>query len=341
MDIGQSARKVGRGIKAAVLGLRARAGETADKARVRADGLPQAHHLPRWLKIAAGVLVALVLFYPLRACWVSTIDDNTAFWPARIDAGQSASVAVTAALIDREVNDNGWVVNSPGFTPTGMLLDEMPNFQRGLIAGLARFAQVLESRIGRAGAVIDPDLAEAAADLGYPPDVWLWDWSRSMWPTGSSGGHYLDAMEGLERYNARLAAHQAVFNATAANLAALLDGVAADLDASAGSIDTGIVGAGAQTASETFYHTKGSVYAEYLVLEGVAKDFAAVLAARNLMPAWARMMADMKAAAEIRSGAVRSGSPGVVPAPCDLCTEGFFILRARMAMGRIADGLRK
>ena len=341
MDIGQTARRIGRGAKAAFLGLRARTGETADKARASAEGLPQAHHLPRWLKISIIVLVVLVLFYPLRACWVSTVDDNTAFWPERIDAGQSATVAVIAALIDREVNDNGWVVNSPGFTPTGMLLDEMPNFQRGLIAGLSRFGHVMESRIGRMGAVIDPDLTEAAADLSYPPDVWLWDWSKSMWPTGSSGGHYLDAMEGLQRYNARLAARQAVFNATPANLAALLDGVIVDLDASANRIDAGIVGAGAQTASETFYRTKGSVYAEYLVLEGVAKDFAAALSARNLMPAWTRMMADMKAAAEIRSGAVRSGSPGVVPTPCDLCTAGFFILRARMAMARIADSLRR
>lgn len=341
MDIGQTARKVGRGFRAALLGLRARARETADKASATAGGLAVAHRFPRWSRIALGVLVVLVLFYPLRACWVSTIDDDTAFWPARVDSGQSATVAVIAALIDREVNDHGWVVNSPGFTPTGMLLDTMPNYQRGLIAGLARFGPLLKDRIGRVGSVIDPDLALAADDLAYPPDVWLWDWSRSMWPTGSSGGTYLEAMEALRRYNARLAAHQAVFNATSANLAAVLDGVMADLDNAANLIDANVAGAGGPAPSETFYRTKGSVYAEYLVLEGVAKDFAAALSARSLMPAWNRMMADLKAAAQIRSGAVRGGSPGVVPSPCDLCTQGFFILRARVAMGRIADALRK
>jgi hypothetical protein len=343
MDIGQSARKVGRGVRAALLGLRARAHETADKARASTGvgDRPETHHLPRWIKFAAVAVVALVLFYPLRAWWGETVDDDTTFGPAHVDSGQSAAAAVIAALIDREVNDHGWVVNSPGFTPTGMLLDDMPNFQRGLIAGVAPFGHIMESRIGRVGAVIDPDLAEAQADLAYPPDVWLWDWSRSMWPTGSSGGTYRDAMEALNRYNTRLAAHQAAFNASPANFAAVLDAVTADLDASANRIDAGVVGAGALSANEIFYRTKGSVYAEYLALEGFAKDFGAVLVTRNMMPAWLRMMADLKAAAEIRSGAVRTGAPGAVPQPCDLCTQGFFILRARLAMARLADAVRR
>jgi hypothetical protein len=342
MDIGQTARNLGRRVKAAFLGLTARARDTADRAGAAAGDLSAAgHHFPPWSRIAIGVVVVVILFYPVRACWVSTIDDDTAFFPKRVDAGQSAGVAAMAALIDREVNDHGWVVNSPWFTPTGMLLDDMPNYQRGIVAGLSRFGPWLQSRFGRAGAVIDPDLAQAARGLAYRPDVYLWDWSQSVGLSGSSGGAYKDAMEALQRYNARLSSRRAVFERSAGNFAALLSGVMTDLQAASDLIDAGIMGAGPLTGSEMFYRTKGSLYAQYIVLQGFGKDFAAALDARRLNPTWIRMMADLRAAASMRSGAVRKGAPGVVPSPCDLCTQGFFIMRARLAMGTIVESLRR
>ena len=132
-----------------------------------------------------------------------------------------------------------------------------------------------------------------------------------------------------------------MFNATAANFASMLDGVGGDLEHASNLIDAEVTGTGGQSPSESFYRIKGTIYAEFLVLEGFAKDFAAPLASHNLLPAWTRMMSDLKAAAGIRSGAVRGGSPGVAPSPCDLCTQGFFILRARIAMAHIAETLRK
>jgi hypothetical protein len=341
MDIGQTARRWGRGVKAALLGFTERARDATDQARAGAAGFAGIHHFPPWSRIAIVAVVLIVLFYPLRACWVSTIDDDTRFFAKRVDAGQSAGVATMAALLDREVNNHGWVVNSPWWTPTGMLLDEMPNYQRGIIAGLSRFGPWLENRFGRAGAVIDPDLGVAARALAYPPDVYLWDWSRPSGPTGSSGGTYREAMEALQRYNVRLTVRRAVFERTAPNLAALLSGVIADLDAATDLIDAGIMGAGNLTGSEMFYRTKGSVYAQYVVLNGFGKDFAQVLEARRLTPTWMRMMADLKAAAALRSGAVRKGAPGVVPSPCDLCTQGFFLMRARNDMAAIIAGLRR
>lgn len=341
MDIGQTARRWGRSVRAAFVGFLAWAREVWGKARTGAGGLGGVMHFPSWSRIAIGIAAAVILFYPLRACWVSTIDDDTAFWPSRVDNGESAGIAMIAALIDREVNGHGWVVNSPGFTPTGMLLDDMPNYQRGIIAGLSRFGPLLRTRFGQVGAVIDPDLAVAARGLTYPPDVWLWDWSRSSGPTGSSGGTYLEAMEALQRYNQRVATRRALFDRNEATLAAILTGVMTDLDAAAEVIDAGVKGGGSLTGSEMFYRSKGSIYAQYMVLAAFAKDFAAVLNARRVMPMWNDMMSDLRAAAVIRSGAVRKGAPGFVPSPCDLCTQGFFIMRARMGMARIAEALRK
>lgn len=348
MDLGQTARRWGRSFRAMFAGLRARAGDAAGAAMASAEDLNAPHHrFPRWSKIAAIAVLLVVLFYPLRACWVSDIDDDTAFWPRRVDAGQSNGIAVMAALIDREVNDHSWTPNAPWFTPSGMMLDDMPNYQRGLIAGVARFGVLAKERLGRVGLALDPDLTEAAEKLAYSPDVWMWTWSDSIVPTGSSGGTYLDAMEALERYNARLASRQAMFMVSGANLAYVLDNVGADLDGAAARIDGAVMGVATLTEgfggrpSEVFYRTKGMIYAEYMVLKGLAKDFAVPIAAHRAVGPWTAMMADLKAAAEARSGAVRGGSPGVLPQPCDLCTQGFFILRARMQMQRIAEALRK
>lgn len=343
MDLGQTARRWGRSFRATLSGVKAQVDATADAARASADSVTDVHHrFPRWARIGAVVVVLLVLLFPLRACWVNTIDDDTAFWPARVDAGQSAGVAVMAALIEREVSDHTWTPAAPWFTPSGMLLDDMPNYQRGVIAGVARFGPLLKERLGKVGPAIDPDLAEASEKLAYPPDVWFWRWAGSALPTGSSAGTYSDAEEALRRFNARLAARQAVLSANGANLASVLDAVGADLDSASARIDGAVVGAGeAGRPSAIFYQTKGFVYAEYVVLKGFAKDFAVPIAAHRAAAAWGAMMTDLRAAAQVSSGAVRGGSPGVLPQPCDLCTQGFFLLRARLQMVRLAEMLRK
>jgi len=52
--------------------------------------------------------------------------------------GASRAVVATAALIQLDEVDGHWAANDPFFLP-GAVLDNMPHFQQGMIAALARF----------------------------------------------------------------------------------------------------------------------------------------------------------------------------------------------------------
>jgi len=100
---------------------------------------------------------------------------------AAAEAGGSRAVAMAAALIERETDQHRWVANDPFFLPSAAL-DNMPNFQQGMIAAIGRFAFELTDQIGRThgSSQTDKDLQRASGQLQYPGDIWVFDWSTSI-----------------------------------------------------------------------------------------------------------------------------------------------------------------
>src|SRR6185369_3347881 len=87
--------------------------------------------------VALILLVLAVFYYPIGMMIVHQINDDPSFGDVKAGAtaapaGASQAVATAAALIDREVNQSPWPENDPPFMP-GWLLDNMPNFQVGII----------------------------------------------------------------------------------------------------------------------------------------------------------------------------------------------------------------
>jgi len=96
------------------------------------------------------VLVGLVFVYYLGGMiWVHTIDDDIGYQVAEPVESGSQAVDMAAALIAREVDENNWTANDPFFMP-GWALDNMPNYQQGMIYALSRFAVEMSDQIGRA-----------------------------------------------------------------------------------------------------------------------------------------------------------------------------------------------
>jgi hypothetical protein len=155
-----------------------------------------------WRRLTLFALVALIvaalIYYPVGMVVVHKIDADPNFGPGDVAAGGSRAVAVAAALIDREVNKNGWTANDPFFLP-GALLDNMPNYQQGIISALARFAFELTDQIGRTrgSSQADPDLQEASGQLQMPGNKWVWDPSTSLGITATSEQQYRKAMRAL------------------------------------------------------------------------------------------------------------------------------------------------
>ena len=304
-----------------------------------------------WRAAAWLIAAAAALYYPVGMALVHQINDDVDFTPPAALAvpGGSAAVAMTAALIDREVNDTAWVANNPFFFPSAAL-DNMPNFQLGLKAALFRFAIEMTDQMGRTrgSSRADDDLDSAAGEIKFPGDVWVWSPSISIWPTAASENHYRRAIELLESYNRRLAAGDVVFDRRADNLLATMDRFAADLGSASAELDqhirdhAGGLGGGFFdfAADDLFFNVKGRLYGYTMILGALRIDFSKVIAERQIDAAWSQMNDSLRVAAALDPVLIVNGTPdGMVPS--HLVAQGFYLLRARTQLREITNILLK
>jgi hypothetical protein len=295
-----------------------------------------------------ALLILIALYYSLGALIVHEIDDDPTF-AAPADpaaAAGSRAVSIAAALIGREVDDHEWVANDPFFLP-GFVLDNMPNFQQGIIAALSRFGIEMTDQIGRTrgSSQADADLDKAAGLLKYPGDIWLFDFSTSWAPTASSEAQYRAARAALLGYNRRLSGGSAVFERRADNLMATLERIAADLGSASAIIDRHIEEeAGSPLDFETddiFYRNKGRLYGYYLLLRELGVDFEKVILDRDLAQAWAQMLETFETAAGMQPWIVLNGAPSSQFVPSHLAAQCFYLLRARTQLREVTNILLK
>jgi hypothetical protein len=301
----------------------------------------------RWLKgakwVALAILLVLLLYYPVGMLIVHTINNDPDFTAGEVPQGQSKAVALASALIQREVAGTSWPANDPFFMP-GAALDNMPNFQTGIQQALARFATEMADQIGRSrgSAGADPDLSEARGLLNYAPDIWYVS-SASL--AANSETQYLKAMVRLNNYNTRLAAGRAVFEPRSDNLISTLDRISKDLGAASNAIDQQIdLHAGDWIdlkADDVFYHNKGLLYANALLLRDLGADFERVLGERGARTIWDRMVDSMMEGAILQPLVVINGSPDAFLQPNHLSSQGFYLLRARAQLDELIDILQK
>jgi hypothetical protein len=295
-----------------------------------------------WLLIP----IVPVLYYTIGMLVIHTIDDNVEFRPQNVPPGESRAVAAAAALVTREVDTHRWVASDPFFLPAWPL-DNMPNFQMGIMAAVARFTTELKDQLGRTrgSSQIDRDLQEAAGQFQFRGDRWVWDPQISIWPSATSAQQYRAGYRALIAYNKRLAAGQATYDRRADNLQSLLERFANDLGSESARLDQHI----AQRAGDLFdmkcddifYSVKGRLYATFILLRELGEDFKQVIADRQLTTAWAQMLDSFRTAAHLQPIVVLNGRPDSMLMPSHLASQGFYLMRARTQLREIVDILQK
>jgi hypothetical protein len=292
--------------------------------------------------IPALLLVGAVN-YGVIGTMIHNIDANPEFQAMAIPENGSVAVATAAALIDRELNQNGWTPNDPWFAPTG-LLDNMPNFQSGVINAVGRFSFEMLDQIGRrsGSSGADPDLERASGFMQYPPYIWVWEPSRSFLPSVPSENQYRQGLEALERYNARLARGEAIFERRADTLAAVLARISDDLGSQTSQIDraqdTGrwIF---SRTADNVFYRNKGMLYGYDLILTALGDDFSRVIQERNLGPIWEQTLQSLRQGSQLRPPVVLNGKHDRSIFANHLALQGFAMKRAILQLEEVANAL--
>lgn len=315
--------------------------------QTRLEGGKSIHRYGRYGGIVLLLsFVLLVCYYGFGMIIVHKINDDPDFKSASTPVGGSNAISVVAALIDREVNTNSWVANDPFFMP-GYVLDNMPNYQQGIIYAISRFAVEMTDQIGRSrgSSEVDKDLDKASGLLKYPGTTWIFDFSTSIVPTASSESQYRSARRSLLAYNQRLAKDEAKFERRADNLQATLLRFTADLGSSSAVIDDHLAKAGQwgidTEADDIFYSVKGRLYAYYLILRDLGKDFESVNTNKELSPSWLLMLDSLRQASSLDPLVVVNGKPDGLVGPSHLAALGFYLLRARTQLREIINILQK
>ena len=300
-----------------------------------------------WRRITAGTLAILFLYYFVGFLLVYKIDDdpNFAVDQNQLLDGQARSVAIASAVVRREIDQHGWVSNSPFFVPS-VLNENMRNYQQGIVQAVALFSVEMRDRLGRArgSSQADENLRVAAGEIQFAPDIWIWNPSQSLLPRETTEGHYRRAIEHLDTYNARLAQGATWYERRPDNLYALLDRVAVDLGSSSGEIDEHLKRTEHTLfdfeSDDIFYRTKGQAYAYYLILRELRVDFAEVIEERGVEALYDRMLDSMQSIIGLDPQVIINGAEDSQFFPSHLASEGFYLLRARTQLREITASLR-
>ncbi len=302
-----------------------------------------------WKPLGIAIILFAALYYPVGSLMIQNISDDVDYRiePVDVPSGGSRVVGTIAALLEREVNQNWWTPNDPWFLPSAAL-DNMPNFQLGLLEASNRLTIELVDQLGRVrgSSAADEDLKEARSKLSISGTKWTWNPSVSLMPTTPAEAEYRAAIRNLRNYNTRLAAGSAVFDRRVDNLQVTIERFATDLGAASQAIDDHVRANSGSflpdfQVDDEFYRIKGKAYAYYLFLRDLGYDFDSVLAERNLTRPWAEMLGVMRSLADLNPLVVQNGSPDGMLLPNHLLNQGFYLLRARTKLKEISNILLK
>lgn len=230
------------------------------------------HLAVSWPKAFAAAVALLVLsYYPLGGLLSENIDRTPDYNLTRESEQQSLTVETMRFLINREVNENLWTANLPPFFPS-YFLDNMPNYQQGIVSALAVTAAVIGEETqcpenGREKAVMNG----AAELLKYPGNVWLFAPDNKLKIAPSSASQYRKARKLLRDYNRLLPAGRCFWARDYVNMRGLIKAVKRDLYKTAEKLETQIAEHSSDwtdfRADDLFYYSQGKIYAYMLILK--------------------------------------------------------------------------
>jgi hypothetical protein len=279
--------------------------------------------------VAAGVLLGLLLllgWYWSRepaVFWVEWEQDNR---PAVTGyATTNTLIRVAGTLLDKP---GGYLTND--IMPPGVLLDNIPNWEYGVLVQVRDMTRVMRNDFSRSQtqSVEDEDLAEAEPSFNFDNNRWI---------LPSTESRYRQGIRRLENFQARLldqAEPDANFFARADNLREWLavvekrlGNLSQQLSASVGQVRVNTDLAGDPSADATrdrgdqvevktpwlkiddvFYEARGTAWALLHLLRAVEYDFRHVLADKNATVSLRQVIRELEASlAPMRSPMVLNG----------------------------------
>ncbi len=298
-----------------------------------------------WRIIAFIFCGIIFLYYPLGALIINDIDTDTSVDVSDSETNRSATIETISYLIRKEVNDKIWTPNLPFFFPS-YILDNMPEFQLGLIDGVSNFTASIALRWEqKVGTQEERLLTQASQLLQYSPHIWMFSSENKLMPAPSAPSQYRKARKILIKYNQELNNEKIILYKTPQDLIFFLKNISNNLHKVATKLENHIREESYDyidnQADNLLYQAKGLAYAYYMLLKALAVDYKNVLIDTETYPEWTRMLKALENASQLNPILVRNGEINSSLAPNHLSTEGFYLLKARSIMQNISYQLEK
>ncbi len=294
--------------------------------------LPKLEGKPRWIRVTAYGLTALLLVLSVIGWYWSRTPD--VFW---VNAETDGRKVVGYATVDTLVRVAETLLDKPGGylsndrLPPGVVLDNMPNWEQGVLQQVRDLARVIRNDYSRSQSQSreDVDVSIAEPKFFFEPDSWI------LPPTER---RYREGIEGFTRYRERLAGRaqpEAQFFARADNLREWLAQVEKRLgdlskrlsDSVADTvINTDLAGDSAAEANtnlpdsvrvrtswfeidDIFFEARGMSWALVHFFRAAELDFAQVLEDKNARASVRQIIRELEASLQpLRSPIVLNGS---------------------------------
>jgi len=300
------------------------------KPRVPGSGSGTARRLPWWPIAGAAALLAVV--WAIGWHWSR---EPAVFWVNAQDP-QGRPIVIGYSTVDTLAHVVTWMLEKPGgylsndIMPPSVWLDNMPNFEFGVLVQARDLARVLRNDYSRSQSqsTEDRDLQIAEPSLNFSNDSWIF-------PTTES--RYRQALAALQRYKARLIddnSADAQFYARTDNLREWLavverrlGSLSQRLAASVGQVrvNTDLAGerAGASARpldevavktpwleiDDVFYEARGTAWALLHFLRAAEFDFARVLDDKNAVVSLRQIIRELEEGlAPVSSPMILNGS---------------------------------
>ncbi len=284
----------------------------------------------------------------------------------------SQTVKMQQALIDIIVNRNDWAPAAPMYTigVFGLVdwadtpwFDNKAAFQLGVLDILRRIGLELTDTMGRVRgtSAADSDLQGAQSRLRVNERAWIFN--NPFDPqlntiSVAAGASYRGAIGLYDRYNARLASCEALFDVRADSLRTVLDRMSKDLGSTTDQLaqrgqgeiydpntNQFVQGPGNNRgwfdfrADNVFHRARGQMFALHGLMQGVRADYREVIERRDLVDIWNRMEAHIAEAAALEPLIVSNGRADGILMPNHLAAMSDAMFRARSNMVELREVL--
>ena len=286
---------------------------------------------PAWLRVTAGVLALYALLVLILGIYWSRTPD--VFWVNERPEGRKV---VGYASVDTLVRVAETLLEKPGgylrndVSPPGIYLDNMPNWELGVLQQVRDLARVIRNDYSRSQSqsVEDADIASGEPEFFVSADSWIFPSAESRYQKGiEQFASYRDRLSGSPATDAQFFARADNLREWLAQVEKRLGSLSRRLGDSVATdvINTDLAGESAAEASSSlpdrvpvqtswfeiddiFYEARGTSWALVHFFRAAELDFAQVLADKNAGTSVRQIIRELEASLQpVRSPVILNG----------------------------------